>query len=56
MKHLFIISIIASFFATSCSQKKIIDVKSPCVSKDDGPCGPKKPVNKWLEQQNNKQA
>ena len=31
---------------TSCSGK-VIDVKSPCVSTDDGPCGPKKPINDW---------
>jgi hypothetical protein len=32
--------------ATSCSGK-VIDVKSPCVSNDDGPCGPKKSINDW---------
>jgi hypothetical protein len=25
----------------------VIDVKSPCVSTEDGPCGPKRPVNDW---------
>lgn len=34
------------FFAISCSQR-IVDVKSPCVSLDDGPCGPKKSINDW---------
>jgi len=42
-----IISILAVFFfAVSCSGK-VIDVKSPCVSTDDGPCGTKKPINDW---------
>lgn len=30
----------------SCSSKTV-DIKSPCVSTDDGPCGPKKPINDW---------
>lgn len=30
----------------SCS-KKVIEVKSPCVSAQDGPCGPRIPVNDW---------
>lgn len=34
------------FFAFSCSSK-VVDVKSPCVSTDDGPCGPKKSINNW---------
>jgi hypothetical protein len=33
-------------FICSCS-KKIVDVKSPCVSLGDGPCGPKMPINDW---------
>jgi hypothetical protein len=33
-------------FAFSC-QNKVVDVKSPCVSSEDGPCGPKKPINDW---------
>jgi hypothetical protein len=33
-------------FAASC-QHKVIDIKSPCVSTEDGPCGPKKPINDW---------
>jgi hypothetical protein len=42
-----IISIIAVFFfAFSCSHK-VIEVKSPCVSSEDGPCGTKKPINQW---------
>jgi hypothetical protein len=53
-KFLLILSVI--FLANSCA-KKVIDVKSPCVSKEDGPCGPKKSINKWWldSQGNNKQ-
>ncbi|MDR3289696.1 MAG: DUF2706 domain-containing protein [Rickettsiales bacterium] len=32
----------------SCTANRIIEVKSPCVSTDDGPCGPRKPVNTWM--------
>ena len=40
--------LILSFFAliSSCSTK-VVDVKSPCVSKEDGPCGPRKAINDW---------
>ena len=31
---------------SSCSTK-VVDIKSPCVSSEDGPCGPKKPINDW---------
>ena len=31
-------------------RNKVIDIKSPCVSTEDGPCGPRKPVNVWLNQ------
>ncbi|MDR3078667.1 MAG: hypothetical protein LBU15_01370 [Rickettsiales bacterium] len=31
----------------SCSAAKVVDVKSPCVSGEEGPCGPRKPVNEW---------
>ncbi len=34
------------FFVFSCTGK-VVDIKSPCVSGDDGPCGPKKPINDW---------
>lgn len=41
------ISIIAILlFAFSCSGK-VIDVKSPCVSTEDGPCGKKRSINNW---------
>lgn len=45
MKKIFLI-ILALTFMTSCS-KKVIEVKSPCVSAKDGPCGPRVPVNDW---------
>ncbi len=38
--------LILALFTISCSNG-VIDVKSPCVSNDDGPCGPKKPINDW---------
>ena len=42
------IILLLSFFAlvSSCAAKTV-DIKSPCVSNDDGPCGPKKSVNDW---------
>lgn len=41
---------------SSC-KSKTIDIKSPCVSADGGPCGPKKPVNNWwLENAKDSQA
>ena len=52
-KVIFIIT--AFLFAASCSSK-VIDVKSPCVSNDDGPCGPKKSINEWwIKNSNNPQ-
>ena len=32
----------------SCVANRVIEVKSPCVSTDDGPCGPRIPINTWL--------
>lgn len=46
MKKIIIALLLASTIV-SCSSSKTIDVKSPCVSNEDGPCGPKKPVNDW---------
>ena len=43
--------LICTLSVGSCTASKVIDVKSPCVSNEGGPCGPKKPVNTWLEQQ-----
>ncbi len=41
-----VICIGLSLLFASCSQPTI-DVKSPCVSLDEGPCGPKRSVNDW---------
>lgn len=35
-----------AIFLASCSQHTI-DIKSPCVSLEEGPCGPKRSVNDW---------
>ena len=43
--------LICALSVNSCTTRKVIDVKSPCVSNEGGPCGPKKLVNTWLEQQ-----
>lgn len=42
-----IISILAVLFFTSACSNNVIDVKSPCVSNEDGPCGKKQPINDW---------
>jgi hypothetical protein len=46
MKQL-IIAFLLSFLLSACSGGRTMDVKSPCVSKKDGPCGPRIPVNDW---------
>lgn len=43
-KLLLIISLLT--LMSSC-KSKTVDIKSPCVSTDDGPCGPKKSINNW---------
>lgn len=43
-KLILIISLLT--LVTSC-KSKTLDIKSPCVSLEDGPCGPKKPINDW---------
>jgi len=45
MKKL-ILTLIVLTITISCSTKTV-DVRSPCVSNDGGPCGPKKPINDW---------
>ncbi|MDR1494904.1 MAG: hypothetical protein LBI29_02605 [Rickettsiales bacterium] len=35
------------FLIQSCTAAKVVDVKSPCVSGKNGPCGPKRPINDW---------
>ena len=32
----------------SCARSKVVDVKSPCVSGKNGPCGVRKPINTWM--------
>jgi len=54
MKNIIKILII-SLILSSCSTK-VVDVKSPCVSASDGPCGPKKPINDWWLRDYHKQA
>ncbi|HLD77010.1 MAG TPA: hypothetical protein VI861_02635 [Rickettsiales bacterium] len=46
MKKIIFILMALTLFV-SCSQRRTIDVKSPCVSNEDGPCGPKRLINDW---------
>jgi hypothetical protein len=39
--------IILLFLGLASCANKVVDIKSPCVSGEDGPCGPKKPINDW---------
>jgi hypothetical protein len=50
MKRLFkcVVVLLLLVFVQSCVNTKVVDVKSPCVSGSDGPCGPKIPINTWL--------
>lgn len=51
MKSIKLILIVFTLlFIQSCVNTKVIDVKSPCVSGKNGPCGPRIPVNTWLEE------
>jgi len=44
-----LLSLLVLFAISACSTGKTVDVKSPCVSGEDGPCGPKTSVNAhWL--------
>ncbi len=52
-----IASIILLLTILSSCTKKMVDIKSPCVSiEQESPCGPKKPINEWWikDGQNNK--
>ncbi len=40
--------VVFMFLVQSCARNTVVDVKSPCVSTEDGPCGTRVPVNKWL--------
>ncbi|MFM7620131.1 MAG: lipoprotein [Alphaproteobacteria bacterium] len=49
-----IILFLTIFLTITACQNKVVDIKSPCVSLEGGPCGPKKPINDWwLKNQNN---
>jgi len=43
MKKILTLTLLFSFLV-SCSSKNE-DLKSPCVSLEEGPCGPRKPIN-----------
>jgi hypothetical protein len=48
-----IIFLLPFFVLISSCASKTVDIKSPCVSTDGGPCGPMKPINDWwLKNQN----
>ena len=32
----------------SCARSKVVDVKSPCVSGENGPCSVRTPINTWM--------
>ena len=40
--------LLAFLMLQSCTANKVIEVKSPCVSGQDGLCGHRKAVNTWL--------
>lgn len=44
----YLLILLAFLMLQSCTANKVIEVKSPCVSGQDGPCGPRKAVNTWL--------
>lgn len=45
--------ILTIFFTLTACKNKVVDIKSPCVSLEVGPCGPKKSINNWwLKNQN----
>lgn len=41
------IILLATLLCTMSCSTKVIDIKSPCVSTEEGPCGPKRSVNDW---------
>lgn len=44
----YILLLITFLSLQSCVANRVIEVKSPCVSGEDGPCGPRRPVNTWM--------
>ncbi len=47
MKKILTALLLLTLAASCSSTKKIVDVRSPCVSNEGGPCGPKMPINDW---------
>jgi butyrate kinase len=49
MKKILILVLLlgSSLFLNACLATKVVDIKSPCVSDEDGPCGPRKSINDW---------
>ncbi len=47
-KYIFVLFLF--IFLQSCVANRVIEVKSPCVSGEDGPCGPRRIINTWLNQ------
>jgi len=58
MKIIIKTSILAMIIFLSGCGKDYIDIKSPCVSTYNNvqkdPCGPRRPINKWLDIKNSK--
>lgn len=48
----YIVLVLFVLLITSCASTKIVDIKSPCVGGINSPCGPRKPVNTWLDYYN----
>ncbi len=47
-KYFVVLFVVGSGLAISaCSTSGTVDIKSPCVSLEEGPCGPKRSVNDW---------
>jgi hypothetical protein len=49
-------TLLVPIFLFGCA-KEYVDIKSPCVSTysktQKDPCGPRKPINKWLYEEHN---
>ena len=53
MNKLFLLFLLFLQFNCSSYNSRTIDVKTPCVSNEKGPCGPRIPVNDWWIKDNN---
>ena len=40
--------LIIMILVQSCARSKVVDVKSPCVSGENGPCSVRTPINTWM--------